>query len=369
MRQIISKLLLVASGTAALAGCGVPGVPKPPSLQLPEPVADLRAVRKGDRVFLDWTVPTETTDRLAVRHLGPTRICRSADSAMRECVNPVGDVPAPQLPRAGRQQSKSAKPATKMQATYTDKLPRILLAETPSVRIFYAISVLNGNGRSAGVSNIVHVPAVAALPPPSDFHAQVTAEGVVLSWTAIPPAPETPALRHSYRVYRRLEGGNTDTVVGELSLDTSSATELVDHSFEWEKTYLYRATVVTQIHEEGKPEAEFEGDDTPAIKVFAHDVFPPAVPAGLQAVFSGPGQPPFIDLIWAPDTDADLAGYNVFRHEADAKPVKINSELVKTPGFRDLHVAQGKTYFYSVSAADVRGNESAPSQEASEAVP
>ena len=54
-----------------------------------------------------------------------------------------------------------------------------------------------------------------------------------------------------------------------------------------------------------------EGDDTPEVKVFANDVFPPAVPSGLQAVFSGPGQKPFIDLVWAPVSDADLAGYNV----------------------------------------------------------
>jgi len=367
--QIISKVLLVISGTAALLGCGVPGVPKPPSLELPEPVADLRAVRKGDRVFLDWTVPTETTDRLALHRLGPTRICRSPSAAMSDCANRVGDVPAPQLPRTSHQQSRSAKPATKMQANYIDNLPRMLLVENPISQIVYGISVLNANGRSAGISNIVHVPAIPSLPPPSDFRAQVAAEGVVVSWTPVAHAPDTSTLRHSYRVYRRLEGGTTDTAVGEVPMDASSAKELVDHSFEWEKTYFYRATIVTLIHEEGKTETQFEGDDTPAVRVFAHDVFPPAVPTGLQAVFSGPGQQPFIDLIWAPDTDADLAGYNVFRHQADQEPMKINSELVKTPGFRDMNVASGKTYCYSASAVDVRGNESAKSQEASETVP
>jgi hypothetical protein len=359
----------VALGTASLVGCGVPGAPKPPSLELPEPVTDLRAVRKGDRVYLDWTVPTETTDRLALRHFGPTRICRSLNAAMGECANPVGEVPAPQLPRRSPQQNKSAKPAPKMQATYTDNLPTTLLVENPHARIFYAISVSNENGRSAGISNVVHVPAVAAVPPPSDFRAQVAAEGIVLSWTAVPHVPEIPGLRHIYRVYRRLEGGTADTVAGEVPFEASSSARLVDHTFEWEKTYFYRGTVVTLIDEDGKSETQFEGDDTPAVKVFAHDVFPPAVPSGLQAVFSGVGQQPFIDLIWAPDTDADLAGYNVFRHEAGAEPVKINSELVKTPGFRDMNVASGKTYFYSVSAVDVRGNESARSQEASEAVP
>ena len=365
MRQFISKLLVF--GIVALAGCGVPGVPKPPSLELPEPVTDLGAVRKGDRVYLEWTVPAETTDRLAVRRLGPTRICRSLE-AMRECANPVGEVLTPQISGRIPQPTKSAKSAGKVQANYTDSLPQTLLVEKPSAQIFYAISVLNKNGRGAGISNIVHVSAVAALLPPTDFRAQVAAEGVVLSWTRIPHASETPELRHSYRVYRRLEGGDSDAVVGEVPLD-ASATQLVDHSFEWEKTYFYRATMVTEIHEEGRPEVQFEGDDTPAVKIFAHDVFPPAVPSGLQAAFSGVGQQPFIDLIWAPDTDADLAGYNVFRREGGSEPAKINSELAKAPAFRDIHVASGKTYVYSVSAVDVRGNESARSQEASEAVP
>ncbi len=369
MRQLTATFLLLLSGTAALVGCGVPGVPRPPSLDVPAPVIDLRAVRKGDRVYLNWTVPSETTDRLIVRHLGLTRICRSLDAAMSDCANPVGEVPAPQLPKASGRQTKSAKPATKMQASHTDNLPARLLSDTTFARIFYAISVLNANGRSAGISNVVDVPSVPALPPPPDFRAEVTAAGVLLSWTEIPHVTEKPGLRHAYRVYRRPEGGNSDVVVGEVPVDASSPPALVDHSFEWEKTYFYRATVVTQIHEAGKPDTQFEGDDTPAVKVFAHDVFPPDVPAGLQAVFSGPGQQPFIDLTWAPDTEADLSGYNVFRHEAGAEPVKINSELVKTPAFRDMNVASGRTYFYSVSAVDVRGNESARSQEASEVVP
>jgi fibronectin type 3 domain-containing protein len=115
--------------------------------------------------------------------------------------------------------------------------------------------------------------------------------------------------------------------------------------------------------------ASAEGDDSPAQKVFTKDVYPPAVPTGLQAVFSGPGQPPFIDLLWAPDSDADLAGYNVYRWEDDGNPTRINSELAKTPAFRDSNVAAGKIYKYSVAAVDERGNESAHSEEASESVP
>ena len=351
----------------SLTGCGVAGFPKPPSLDLPQPVTDLRALRKGDKVFLAWTVPAETTDGTTVRHLGITRICRSLDSAMTDCVNPVGTVPP--LPPASGGQNKAAAVNTKTQTSYSDQLPPTLLRDDPAAEIFYVVSVLNQRGRSAGLSNHVAVPAVIALPPPSDFRAQVTADGILLSWTGSPQFSETQALHHVYRVYRREQGTKTDTTVGEMPFGVLRTYLLLDHSFEWEKTYEYRATVVAVIHVEGRPETQFEGDDTPWARVFAHDIFPPAVPSGLQAAFSGVGQQPFIDLIWAPDTEADLAGYNIYRHEAGTAEQKINQELVRTPAFHDTNVTPGHTYFYSVSAIDVRRNESAHSVEASESVP
>lgn len=369
MRRSLQTLLLSVLNTALLVGCGSPGAPRPPSLNLPEPVSDLRAVRKGDRVYLAWTVPMETTDHQSIRHLGATRICRSADVASSECRNPVGEVSVAQVSPAGSAEHKPAQSPARVQAVYTDNLPAAMLGDNPAAQVFYAVSMENEKGRSAGLSNVVSVPAGVALPPPSDFRAQVTAEGVILSWTGIPHPPQTTELRRIYRVYRREEGAKADTVAGELPLGTLRSYLLLDHSFEWEKTYLYRATMVTLIHRQGKPDSQFEGDDTPTVKVFAHDVFPPSVPAGLQAVFSGVEQQPFIDLIWAPDTDADLTGYNVYRREASGEPMKINSELVKAPAFRDTNVMAGHGYIYSVSAVDVRGNESGRSEEASEAVP
>src|ERR1035438_2866865 len=48
-----------------------------------------------------------------------------------------------------------------------------------------------------------------------------------------------------------------------------------------------------------------------------------------------------------------LAGYNVYRSEANGSTVKLNSELVKSPSYRDSAVSSGKTYVYSVSAVDL----------------
>jgi len=103
--------------------------------------------------------------------------------------------------------------------------------------------------------------------------------------------------------------------------------------------------------------------------VFTRDIYPPSDPTGLQAVFSSIGQKPFVDLSWAPNMETDLAGYNVFRRSGKGEPLKINKQLVTVPSYRDDAVVPGTTYFYSVSAVDLRGNESSRSAETLEAVP
>src|SRR6202022_1518234 len=94
--QLVTSLLGLAI-TSILVGCGPPGIPLPPSLNLPTPVADLRAVRKGDKVYLAWTLPRETTDRTSIRHLGPTKICRTVDQDMSACGIAVGEAPPPTI--------------------------------------------------------------------------------------------------------------------------------------------------------------------------------------------------------------------------------------------------------------------------------
>ncbi len=369
MTRSTLTLLLALGAPLMFTACATMGPPQPPSLELPKAPSDLRAVRKGDRVILTWSVPSVTTDRKTVRGLGATRICRGLEAKLTQCGVPVGEAPAqPDATKAGPPQAKSAKQKTS--ASYTDSLPAATESDNLSSFITYAIEVLNMNGRGAGLSNQVRVSLAHTLPPPRDFGARVTGQGVVLSWTSdLPPAGSTKSLSYLYRVYRRREGSQERILAGEVPAGNERSVTLTDSSIEWEKTYEYRAETVTVVAQEKQPELQVEGDDTAEVKVFADDVFPPAVPSGLQAVFSGPGQKAFIDLVWAPVTDIDLDGYNVYRHEEGTVPVKLNAALLKTPAYRDTSVATKKAYSYSVSAVDVRGNESARSEEAGESVP
>jgi len=396
MKLHLGKFLAPTALCLLLAGCAQTGPPRPPSLELPKPPTDLRASRKGNRVTLNWSEPTLTTDRQSVRYIGPTLICRSLDPEIAACANPAATLPAPPASTApkksGRAEQKSRRAAHKSGAppaapqTYTNTLPAAMQQQNPTAEVTYALEVLNRNARSGGLSNRVHVSAVVTLPPPSDLSAELTGDGVVLTWTSAgesqnsPTNPPTssPSVQHRYRIYRRDESSGKDAIAGEVPVPVPSTergpVRFTDSSFEWEKTYLYRITVVSIVkRHDSNSEVQVEGDDTPPVRVIAHDVFPPSVPAGLQAAYSGEGQKPFIDLIWAPVTNADLAAYNVYRSEANGaageKTAKLNSELVKSPSYRDFAVASGKTYTYSVSAVDVRGNESQRSESTSEPVP
>ncbi len=367
MRRSTLRFCLAACAPLILAACATIAPPQPPSLDLPKPPTDLRASRKGDHVNLTWTIPTVTTDRQTIRSLGPTRICRGlpelTDKSQPVCGTPVGQTTTPLKLSAGKTHDQ------KQTASYTDPLPASLQSEAPSTAT-YAIEVQNTDGRAAALSNQARVSLIRTLPPPQDFEARVTSQGIVLTWASdVPATAAPPSIHYVYRVYRTLEGTQERSLAGETPAGSDHHFSLTDSSFEWQKTYEYRAETVTVISQDNKPPVQVEGDDTPAVRVFADDVFPPAIPTGVQAVFSGPGQQPFIDLVWAPVPDVDLAGYNIYRHEEGASPAKLNPELVKTPAYRDTNIVSGKHYLYSVSAVDVRGNESAHSEEAGESVP
>ena len=367
-----AKILPDLCALLMLTGCATIAPPQPPSLELPKPPSDLRATRKGERVTLTWTAPNVTTDRQTVRSVGPTKICRGLEQKLNQCGTPVGEAPAQPTPNFA-QSAKQNNTKQNNKRSFTDLLTQIPGYGSPGIAT-YAVEALNAAGRGAGLSNQVHMSLARTLPPPQDFAARVTAEGIVLTWIgSVSPTNSAQPAHYIYRIYRRMEGSQEQTRTGEILAGDEPNFSFTDSNIQWEKTYEYRAETVTVIAQENQPEVQVdvqvEGDDTPEIKVFAHDIFPPAVPSGLQAVASGPGQKTFVDLVWAPVTDADLDGYNIYRHEEGSPAVKVTADPVKTPAYRDDSVASGKNYLYSVSAVDVRGNESGRSEEAGERVP
>jgi hypothetical protein len=375
---MLRALMLLAVAVVALTSCGTPGAPQPPSLQLPQPPDDLTATRKGNTVTLGWTMSRETTDGATLREskLGPTKICRGLANPLSTCAastnnmlsangSTIGQLPPDKTPIP--QQERGAP-----KLTYTDTLTPQVGAGHETDFATYAVQILNSNGKAAGLSNEVKVPLAPVVSPPTEISASMEADGVRLRWFEPRLLLSRESFQQADRVMRRADNEANWTLLdttGPLYYFSSVGTGTLDRSFQWEHTYYYKVTPITRVLKNGKVIAEVEGDDSPEVKVFTKDTFPPAQPSGVQAVFSGTGQKPFIDVTWAPNTEEDLAGYNVYRHEQGAAPQKINTELAKSPSFRDDNVQAGRTYFYSVSAVDLRNNESPKSEETSETVP
>jgi hypothetical protein len=361
----------------ALTGCGTPGAPMPPSLKLPDPVTDLSASRTGNQVSLTWTMPKKNTDKLLLKGNLPVQICRKEGSGPRASVD-AALLLAPDAHGA-----------------FTETLP-LALAAGPPRSLTYFIELKNRHGRSAGLSNPAVVLAGEAPAPVAGLSAQVRKEGVVLRWTPGPEAsqPSSPTV---IRLHRKLltprpkaesaQPLSQQSILApppeplEQSLLVDSGLQsgrvpdrALDKEIRFGQTYEYRAQRVARVTV-GAQTLELAGPLSDPVRVQALDVFPPAVPAGLAAVATAAGvaTEPSIDLSWQPVTDADLAGYLVYRRQGDAangawQRISPPQPLIG-PAFHDAHVQPGHTYRYAVSAIDQLGHESSRSPEAEETVP
>jgi parallel beta-helix repeat protein len=86
------------------------------------------------------------------------------------------------------------------------------------------------------------------------------------------------------------------------------------------------------------------------------DTIPPAIPGGIQAI----GRDKTAELSWAKSTDKDIGQYRVYRSNT---PLTGYQEVGKTELtlFKDPNLTNETPYFYRITAVDLAGNESKPS--------
>jgi Fibronectin type III domain len=307
--------------------------PQPPSLKLPEPVTDLAAQRTGDVVTLHWTMPKRATDKVMLVEDQRAEVCRHLNGG--RCDIAANLLLAPQ----------SA-------ADFTDHLSGAL-ASGPLRPLTYTVELENHAGQSAGPSNAAATAAGAAPAQVADLRAQAQADGKLVEKAGAAKS-RTPPREQAPEQTLEFTGQDEGTV-----LDRNAA---LDH------TYTYTVQRIAKLALEGKS-VEVASAPSESITIDARDVFPPAVPQGLQTVADAEGRA--IDLSWQPDTEADLAGYSVYRREAGSNtpPVRISAQGQTAPSFRDVTAQPGHRYEYSVSAIDHDGNESQRSAEVEESLP
>jgi fibronectin type 3 domain-containing protein len=130
--------------------------------------------------------------------------------------------------------------------------------------------------------------------------------------------------------------------------------------FEFGKTYAYQVRSV--IIADGNP---IESDDSVPAIVTPRDTFPPTTPQNLVAAeIPDANNTIAVDLSWSINLETDLAGYHVYRTEKQGdRGELVQADLLLSPAYRDTAVQAGHKYWYSVTAVDRAGNESAPSEQ------
>jgi hypothetical protein len=349
-------LRVAAAGLALpllmMTGCGTQAAPQPPSLKLPEPVVDLTAVRHGDTVRLHWTMSRRTTDKVILKADQDAHICRRVETGPCET---AGDL----------------RIAPKAPADFVDHLPAALISGPPRL-VTYVVELRNQKGQTAGPSNAAYTAAGAAPPPLVPFSAAAQAEGVLLQW-------KSAGGEETVRIHRELvvkpgapkpseTSGSPPPLVQTLEVTGKDHGQTLDGDAALDHTYRYFAERVVKLTITGHA-FELLSAPSETVTIDAHDVFPPHVPEGLQAVADPDAHA--IDLSWAPNTEPDIAGYVVYRREAasSAAPVRISPASVTAPSFRNSDPVDGRRYAYSVSAVDRDGNESPRSAEVEESLP
>jgi fibronectin type 3 domain-containing protein len=349
-----------------LVACGAPGEPTPPSPPVPSAIADLTAQQDGDGVQLSFTLPANSIsgDKLsappAVEILrGALKPNGSPDSKSFRVVYTIPGALVDSYRSDGHMR-------------FTDPIAPEETKAHPGSVIAYVVRTRASGKRASADSNVVSLRVFPVPERIASVEARVTESAIELSWPA--PARTSagdplPAVT-GYRIYRsEITPSATSSPAQVLSqgkgeshfspLASSEVNSYNDTSFSFDRTYVYTVRSVIQVENNS-----LESSDSQPVTVTPHDTFPPVAPQGLVAALL-PGATPgafVVDLSWSISLETDLAGYRVYRSEQEStRSQPLNSDLLPTPAVRDTSVQPGHRYWYTVTAVDHAGNESAPS--------
>jgi hypothetical protein len=308
-------ILGLAFGVLGLAGCAYFGPPKPPALDIPTLITDLRAAEYGDNILAQFTIGALTTEGLNLTEVKAVEL-RAAAGASTQVLPIPSKGPGP----------------------YNFSFPA---KDWVGKQIILTVRATGPKGKTSDWSNPVVLAVGVPLVTPANLQAVSDPKGVRLTWSDSLGSIGSGE-KGQYRIFR----GAGDAMPQRLAESTTP--EYVDAMVDFNSPYRYFVqALVGELRQS-------EVSDT--VAVTPTDTFPPAAPTGLMAI-TGLSS---IELAWQRNTEDDFAGYQVYRSAGGGPPERIAGPL-DVPNFSDRTVQIGTKYSYTVTAVDRTGNESAHS--------
>ena len=293
---------------ATLCACGYVGPPQPPTLDIPETIANFRAWEYGDNIEVAFTMPATTTEALPLQDVRSVELRIAESGAADELMTLPVSAPGP----------------------VTTEIP---VREWIGKSIVLSVRATGPKGKASNWSNAAMLTVIPPLAQPSVPKLQNVAKGVELTWNG--PGPR-------YRIFRAEADGQPQP------LADADRSPYLDETTAYGTRYRYLIQTI-----DGPNQWSVVSD---AAEITPVDIFPPAVPEGLSAVPA----PQSIELGWTRNTETDFRGYNIWR-STESAPLQKIATLVEAPTYSDSKIESGKKYRYTVSAVDLTGNESAQS--------
>jgi fibronectin type 3 domain-containing protein len=219
----------------------------------------------------------------------------------------------------------------------------------------YRIRAVSARGGMSAWSEEVRVAPLLSLAIPKALVAQGGDSHNLLSWE--PVTTRMDGSRYDgfvgYNVYRSAEKGRIDKT--PLTKEPLRAASYKDTTAVNGKTYYYR---IRSVDSPALPWRE--SLDSEEVSATPRDMTPPDRPKGLTVV---PGVNR-VFLSWNENSERDLAGYYVYRTMTPGREyVRLTDKALNRTTFSDEAVSTDTTYYYTITAVDQAGNESARSRE------
>lgn len=285
----------------------VPGVSNAADNVGPAPVKSLTATGSTTRIYLNWADNSE-------RDLAGYHVYRSerSDGGFRRLTSVLRKI-----------------------SDYPD------LTAPAGLRSYYRVVAVDRSGNASRIVSISAIRRDTTRPAtPIGLTAARTESGALLTWV-----PNTEPDLSLYRLTRATTPAGPFTWVARLD---RGATSYLDTAAAAGTGYYYRLVAVDLSGNASAPATA---------TLVAPDLTPPAPVSSLTAT----GTVADVTLDWADSTEADLAGYRVYRADASDGPFSpIGDGLVTASGYQDTTALPRTPYWYRVTAVDLAGNESEP---------